>query len=91
MTLEARCGSFQSEGSSASWFSSASRAFEASKSKMPPQQPDRPLDVLDHRLDFAAHDPIHRRIRGMCCDVSSRAIRRNAAIGTFLAIRVTRR
>jgi hypothetical protein len=64
---------------------------------MPPQQPDRPLDVLDHRFNFAAHDPtrrrirgmIHRRIHGMRCDVSFRAIRRNAAIGTILSIRET--
>jgi hypothetical protein len=54
--------SFQSVGSSASAFNSASRAFDLSKSKMPPQQPDRPLDILDHRFDFAAHDrPIAAR------------------------------
>jgi hypothetical protein len=55
MTFEARCGSFQSSGLSASWFSSARRALDASKSKMPPQQPDRPLDVLDDGFSFCAH------------------------------------
>jgi hypothetical protein len=48
--------SFQSVESSASAFSSASRAFDLSKSKMPPQQSYRPLDVFDHRFDFAAHN-----------------------------------
>ncbi|RAI30480.1 hypothetical protein CH340_21440 [Rhodoplanes serenus] len=49
------CGSFQSSGSSASLFSSASRARALSKSKMPPQQPDRLLDLFDDRLGFGAH------------------------------------
>jgi hypothetical protein len=55
MTLDARCGSFHSSGSSAIWFSSARRALDASKSKMPPQQPDRPLDILDDAFSFSAH------------------------------------
>jgi hypothetical protein len=51
----ARAGSFHRFGSSACWFSSASRARALSKSKMPPQQPDGLLDVVDDRLDFCAH------------------------------------
>src|SRR6516165_9868648 len=40
-------GSSQSLGSSASLFSSARRAVDFSTSKMPPQQPDRLLDLFD--------------------------------------------
>jgi hypothetical protein len=59
--------SFQKSGSSACLFSSASRACDASTSKMPPQQPDRPLDVLDDFFRFGAHgfvliDPPHLAI-----------------------------
>jgi hypothetical protein len=49
-------GSFQSVGSSASLFSSARRAVEASTSKMPPQQPDRLLDLFYKAFDFSAHN-----------------------------------
>jgi hypothetical protein len=35
--------------------SSASRLRALSKSKMPPQQPDRLLDLIDNSLDFRAH------------------------------------
>jgi hypothetical protein len=52
----ARAVSFQRLGSSACLFSSASCAFALSKSKVPPQQPDRLLDVVDHPLSFRAHD-----------------------------------
>jgi hypothetical protein len=52
----ARAVSFQKLGSSACLFSSASRACDASTSKMPPQQPDRPLDVLDNLFRFGAHE-----------------------------------
>jgi hypothetical protein len=55
MTFCARAGSFQSAGSSASLFSSARRALAASKSKMPPQQPDRLLDFSNEFFDFSAH------------------------------------
>jgi hypothetical protein len=51
----ARAASFHRFGSSAWLFSSASRARALSKSKMPPQQPDRLLDLVDDRLDFRAH------------------------------------
>jgi hypothetical protein len=54
----ARCAfalSFHKLGSSACLFSSASRACDASTSKMPPQQPDRPLDLFDDFFDFSAH------------------------------------
>jgi hypothetical protein len=36
-------------------FSSASRAVDFSTSKMPPQQPDRLLDLFDETFDFGAH------------------------------------
>jgi hypothetical protein len=36
-------------------FSSASRAVDASTSKMPPQQPDRLLDLFNKAFDFGAH------------------------------------
>jgi hypothetical protein len=36
-------------------FSSASRAVDCSTSKMPPQQPDRLLDLFDKTFDFGAH------------------------------------
>jgi hypothetical protein len=49
-------GSFQRLGSSASLFSSARRAVDASTSKMPPQQPDRLLDLFNEAFDFGAHD-----------------------------------
>src|SRR5947209_10785591 len=48
-------GSFQRLGSSASLFSSARRAVDCSTSKMPPQQPDRLLDLFDEAFDFSAH------------------------------------
>jgi len=43
ITRCARAASFHRPGSSACRFSSARRARALSKSKMPPQQPDRPL------------------------------------------------
>jgi hypothetical protein len=55
MTRWARCVSFQRLGSSAWAFSSARRALALSKSKMPPQQSDRPLDVFDELFGFGAH------------------------------------
>jgi len=48
-------GSFQKLGSSASLFSSASRAVDFSTSKMPPQQSDRLLDLFNQPLDFGTH------------------------------------
>jgi hypothetical protein len=36
-------------------FSSASRAVDFSTSKMPPQQPDRLLDLFNYPLDFDVH------------------------------------
>jgi hypothetical protein len=36
-------------------FSSASRAVDVSTSKMPPQQPDRLLDLFYQPFDFGAH------------------------------------
>jgi len=36
-------------------FSSASRAVDFSTSKMPPQQPDRLLDLFYQPFDFGAH------------------------------------
>src|SRR5215469_17074545 len=52
-------GSFQRLGSSASLFSSASRAVDCSTSKMPPQQPDRLLDLFNHPLDFDVHGVLY--------------------------------
>ena len=62
ITRCARAESFQRWGLRPA--GSARRAAPAavSKSKMPPQQPDRLLDVLDDRLDFRAHGstvPMH--------------------------------
>jgi hypothetical protein len=51
----ARPASFHRLGSSACLFSSASRERAFSTSKMPPQQPDRLLDLVDDVLDFRAH------------------------------------
>jgi hypothetical protein len=65
-------GSFQRLGSSASLFSSARRAVDASTSKMPPQQPDRLLDLFNEAFDFGAHglsdlrdNPPYSILRGM--------------------------
>src|ERR1700674_1723223 len=55
MSFEAWRGSSQSLGSSARRLSSARRFSDFSKSKRPPQQPDRLLDFLDEGLDFRAH------------------------------------
>jgi hypothetical protein len=55
ISLWAFWGSFQRLGSSASLFSSARRAVDASTSKMPPQQPDRLLDLFNKAFDFGAH------------------------------------
>src|SRR6185312_4111342 len=55
ITRCARAGSSQRLGSSACRFSSASCVFALSKSKMPPQQPNGPLDVFDEADCFCAH------------------------------------
>jgi hypothetical protein len=57
------CGSFQKFGSSASLFSSESRLRALSTSKMPPQQSQGLLDVVDQSLNFRAHG-LTRWIRG---------------------------
>ncbi|MFC5324740.1 hypothetical protein [Bradyrhizobium oligotrophicum] len=41
-------------------FSSASLAVDVSTSKMPPQQPDRLLDLFYDFLDFGAHVALFR-------------------------------
>jgi hypothetical protein len=51
--------SFQNVGSSAALFSSARRRVAVSTSKMPPQQPDRLLDVFNECLSFGAHRLVH--------------------------------
>jgi hypothetical protein len=48
--------SFQKSGPSESALSSARRRCATSQSKMPPQQSDRLLGVIELRLDFGAHD-----------------------------------
>jgi hypothetical protein len=55
MTFWARWGSSQNVMSSVSLFSSASLPRALSTSKMPPQQPDRLLDLVDDRLGFRTH------------------------------------
>jgi hypothetical protein len=40
-------------------FSSASRAVDFSTSKMPPQQPDRLLDLFNHPFDFDVHGVLY--------------------------------
>jgi hypothetical protein len=55
MTACARSGESQSLGSSTAAFSSASRRFARSQSKMPPQQANGLLDPSDNVLDFGAH------------------------------------
>src|SRR4051794_41778110 len=67
------CGSFQRLGSSASWFSSASRAVDCSTSKMPPQQPDRLLDLFDEFFDFGAHGISDLRREGAINDAGGGA------------------
>src|SRR5712692_8011803 len=75
-------GSFQRLGSSASLFSSARRAVDASTSKMPPQQPDRLLDLFNEAFDFSAHgfsDLRHEAaVINASRDVAARATKRNA-------------
>jgi hypothetical protein len=75
MSFDAFCGSSQILGSSASWFSSARRRSDFSKSKRPPQQPDRLLDLFDDILNFGAHD----RFRLLKADVAARDAGRNFA------------
>jgi hypothetical protein len=48
-------GSFQIAESSALAFSSSRRRLAASQSKMPPQQGDGLLDVIDGAGDFGTH------------------------------------
>src|SRR6202042_396910 len=78
------CGSFQRLGSSASLFSSARRAVDASTSKMPPQQPDRLLDLFDEAFDFGAHGLSDLRgksaIGNVAWDVAARTAKRNRLI-----------
>jgi hypothetical protein len=61
--LRARSASFQKLGSSAARLSSASLICATSKSKIPPQQPHRLLDLFDNCLDFRAHDDFHKFVR----------------------------
>jgi len=61
MSFCASCGLFQIAGSSALAFSSSRRRVDLSQSKMPPQQGDGLLDVVDGALDFGAHDRISGR------------------------------
>ena len=51
----ARCGSFQKSGASALAFSSSRRRTALSQSKMPPQQGERLLDLVDGSFGFCAH------------------------------------
>jgi hypothetical protein len=51
----AAAGSFQMAGSSARAFSSSRRRRAASQSKMPPQQGNGLLDVVNGAGDFRAH------------------------------------
>jgi hypothetical protein len=60
----ALAGSFQKLGSSADLFSSARRRVAVSTSKMPPQQPDRLLDVFNKVLCFGAHR-LHSPAKGL--------------------------
>jgi hypothetical protein len=47
-------------------FSSASLAVDVSTSKMPPQQPDRLLDLFNEAFDFSAHGGLSSKwLRGM--------------------------
>jgi hypothetical protein len=55
MIFCARAGSFQRFGSSTAAFSSARRFWDLSQSKMPPQQAQRLLDLVDLGLGFGAH------------------------------------
>src|SRR5690348_4468452 len=64
ITRWARLVSFQRFGSSAWAFSSSSRLRALSTSKMPPQQPDGLLDIIDDGLDFGAHDGTRIGIEG---------------------------
>jgi hypothetical protein len=48
-------------GSSASLFSSARRRVAISTSKIPPQQRERLLDLVDKVLGFRAHDLVQSR------------------------------
>src|SRR6202521_2219887 len=75
------CGSFQRLGSSASLFSSARRAVDFSTSKMPPQQPDRLLDLFQEAFEYGPNGSSDRRfgppIRKTATDVAANAAKRN--------------
>jgi len=55
MSAWAFAGSFQIEGSSALAFSSSSLRRAGSRSKMPPQQGQRLLDLLGNGFHLGAH------------------------------------
>src|SRR5262245_48481186 len=92
ITRCARPESFHRSGSSACRLSSARRARALSKSKMPPQQPDRLLDLVDNGRDFRAHDPVRMTIP--CRERNVPAIRRQGdgmqdrLIGTWRLVSV---
>ena len=78
-------GSFQRLGSSASLFSSARRAVDASTSKMPPQQPDRLLDLFNEAFDFSAHgfsDLRREAAIARCCEGCSGGRRKAQSAST---------
>src|SRR6266566_1985712 len=66
ITFWARSWSFHRSESSACRLSSASRALDLSKSKMPPQQPDGLLDGPGCGLHFCAHGRSSREFAGRC-------------------------
>jgi len=59
-------------------FSSARRAVDFSTSKMPPQQPDRLLDLFDEAFNFGAHD-LWRFATGFAGDVTAPGLEGNSA------------
>src|SRR4051794_14351978 len=90
-------GSFQRLGSSASLFSSARRAVDASTSKMPPQQPDRLLDLFNEAFDFSAHGfsdlrrrPLFRFLAGAFLDAKRHPLRSKSRDGDVAAANAKR-
>src|SRR5665647_2272235 len=77
--------SFQKAGSSANLFSSARRRVAVSTSKMPPQQPDRLLDVFNQVVSFRAHRLVHAAWRRRLINAVGAALSESLSRGDLTA------
>src|SRR4029079_2880040 len=86
MTSCATWGSLPSAGSSALEFSSASFFWALSQSKMPPQQSNGLLHLIDEIDDFSAHDVVLTKIHRLRGSIKAAGTRRQPTFDHRLAL-----